>query len=99
MQGELALADQDLAAAADYAAQARELAPKVDEESFSRFTGRAWYLTGLVYEQQRKLREARDAFATAAVQFAGALGDTHPETLHVRAAMARASNQLAVNQR
>ena len=68
---------------------------KVDEESFSRFTGRAWYLTGLVYEQQRKPREARDAFATAAVQFAGSLGDTHPDTLRVRDAITRASNQLA----
>jgi len=94
MTGELALAELDLTTAADEAALARDLAPKIDEESFSRFTGRAWYLTGLVYEQQRKPREARDAFATAAVQFAGSLGDTHPDTLRVRDAITRASNQL-----
>jgi tetratricopeptide (TPR) repeat protein len=96
MHGELALATHDVAAAADDAAKARALAPKIDDESFSRFTGRAWYLTGLVYEQQRKLAQARDAFATAAVQCAGSLGDKHAETLRVRAAMTRVSNQLAL---
>jgi serine/threonine protein kinase len=95
LRGELALSEHDLTTAADDAAQARELAPKIEEESFSRFTGRAWYLTGLVYEQQHKPREARDAFATAAVQFAGALSETHPDTLNARAAIVRASNQLA----
>jgi eukaryotic-like serine/threonine-protein kinase len=99
MRGELALEGSDLAAAAGDAARARELAPQVDAESFSRFTGRAWYLTGLVYEQQRKFREARDAFATAAVQMAGALDDNHPETLRVRAAITRATNQLAADPR
>jgi tetratricopeptide (TPR) repeat protein len=97
MRGELALEESDLAAAAADAAQARELAPRVDEESFSRFTGRAWYLTGLVYEQQNKLREARDAFATAAVQLAGALGDSHPETVRAREAITRASGRVAMN--
>ena len=96
MHGELALAGQDVAAAAGDAEKARALAPQVDDESFSRFTGRAWYLTGLVYERQHKLREARDAFATAAVQCAGSLGDTHPETLRVRAAMTRVSSGLAI---
>jgi serine/threonine-protein kinase len=97
MRGELALAGQDLATAAGDAALARELAPKIDEESFSRFTARAWYLTGLVYEQQRRMRAARDAFATAAVQYAGSLGDTHSDTLRARDAITRASNQLAAN--
>ena len=95
LRGELALADHDLATAADAAAQARELAPAIEAESFSRFTGRAWYVTGLVYERQHKLREARDAFATATVQFAGALSDVHPETLRAREAILRASSQLA----
>ncbi|MEO8061726.1 MAG: serine/threonine-protein kinase [Pseudomonadota bacterium] len=97
MRGELALAEHDLSSAADEAEKARDLAPKFEEESFSRFTGRAWYLTGLVYEQQRKPREARDAFATAAVQFAGSSGDNHPDTLRVRDAITRASNQLAMS--
>jgi tetratricopeptide (TPR) repeat protein len=94
MQGELALADQDLDAAAEHATQARELAPKVDEESFSRFTARAWFLTGLVHERRHRPRDARDAFATAAVQYAGSLGDAHPDTLRAREAIARASSQL-----
>jgi hypothetical protein len=96
MHGELALATHDIGAAADDAAKARALAPRIDDESFSRFTGRAWYLTGLVYEQQHKLAQARDAFATAAVQCAGSLGDTHAETLRVRAAMTRVTNRLAI---
>jgi len=66
-----------------------EFAPPVEAESFSRFTGRAWYLTGLVHEHRRQMPEARDAFATAAVQFAGALGDSHFDTLRAREAMVR----------
>jgi eukaryotic-like serine/threonine-protein kinase len=75
-------------AAAD-AASARELAPPIDADSFSRFTGKAWYASARVLEKQGKTREARDAFARAAVQFAGALGEAHPETARSRAGIAR----------
>ena len=34
----------------------------------------------MVYEARGRVPEARDAFATAAVQFAGALGETHADT-------------------
>jgi serine/threonine-protein kinase len=83
-RGELALLDEDAGAAAVDAARARELAPAITEESFSRFTGRAWYLTGRVHEARREWSAAREAFATAAVQLAGALGDSHPDTLLAR---------------
>ena len=73
------------------AASARELAPLPEADSFSRFTGSAWYATALVLEARGKLHEARDAFATAAVQFAGALGDTHADTVRARAGIARLS--------
>jgi tetratricopeptide (TPR) repeat protein len=92
LRGELALRDQDLDAAAADAAQAREFAPPVEGESFSRFTASAWYLTGLVQEQRRQIPEARDAFAVAELQFAGALGDSHSDTLRARAAMGRVSD-------
>jgi tetratricopeptide (TPR) repeat protein len=95
LRGELALQDGDLEAAAADASRARELAPAVETESFSRFTGRAWYLTGLVLEKRRQSREARDAFATAAVQFAGALGEAHHDTLLARSGMNRATTLLA----
>jgi tetratricopeptide (TPR) repeat protein len=95
LRGESALRDGDLAAAAADAAHAREFAPALEHESFSRFTGRAWYLWGLIYEQQRQWRTARDAFAIAAVQFAGSLGEGHPDTLRARDASAHASNQVA----
>ena len=95
LRGEMALEDGDLDGAQADAKQARDLAPAVESESFSRFTGRAWYLTGLVHEQRRQVREARDAFATAAVQFAGALGDGHHDTALARAGMNRATQLLA----
>jgi serine/threonine-protein kinase len=95
LRGEAALLQGDVDAAAADAALARERAPPVEMESFSRFTGRAWYLTALVHEHRRQAREARDAFATAAVQFAGALGDRHHDTLLARAGMSRASELLA----
>jgi serine/threonine-protein kinase len=98
LRGEAALRGDDVEAAAADAALARELAPKAEAESFSRFTGRAAYLSGLVHEQRRQLREARDAHATAAVQFAGALGDGHHDTLLARTAMNRASSLLAAQQ-
>ena len=82
----------DLAAAEADAVRARELAPSITDDSFSRFTGRAWFVTGLVAEKHRKLRAARDAFATAAVQFAGALGEEHAETLRARDAISRVSD-------
>jgi tetratricopeptide (TPR) repeat protein len=91
LRAELAVRDGDLSRAAQDAAQARVHAPALESESFSRFTGRAWYVSGLVHEAQGKQREARDAFATAAVQFAGAVGDTHPDTLLARAGIERAA--------
>jgi serine/threonine-protein kinase len=95
LRGELALRDGDLEAAAADATLARERAPPVEAESFSRFTGRAWYLWGLVHEHQRQWREARDAFATAAVQFSGALGDAHHDTSLARDGMNRVSSVVA----
>jgi len=89
LRGEVALRDGRISDAAADARAARDLAPQTSDESFSRFTGRAWFVTGLVYEAQGRRREARDAFATAAVQFAGAVGDGHPDTLRAREAMNR----------
>jgi tetratricopeptide (TPR) repeat protein len=85
----------DLAAAEADAASARELAPPVESAAFSRFTGKAYYASGLVFEKQRRWREARDAFATAAVQFAGAAGDAHPETLRSRDAILRMEKRVS----
>jgi tetratricopeptide (TPR) repeat protein len=79
------------------ATSARELAPLPEADSFSRFTGSAWYATALVLEARGKFREARDAFATAAVQFAGALGDSHADTVRARAGIARASAAATKN--
>ncbi|HEU5136016.1 MAG TPA: serine/threonine-protein kinase [Steroidobacteraceae bacterium] len=89
MRGEVALREGRISDAMTDTRAARELAPQITDESFSRFTGRAWFVTGLVYEAKGRRREARDAFATAAMQFAGALGETHPDTLLARAALAR----------
>jgi tetratricopeptide (TPR) repeat protein len=91
----LALAAGDLAGAEADALRAVELAPPIHAESFSRFTGGAWFAHGLVRERQGKWRDARDAFAKAAVQFAGAVGDTHPDTLRSRGAIARAQRAVA----
>jgi serine/threonine protein kinase len=96
-RGELAAQEGDLSEAEADAKHARELAPPAHGEFFSRFTGRAWFAIGLVYEQQRKLREAREAYATAAMQYAGSLGDTHPDTLLAREALARASRSLGAS--
>jgi len=81
----------DLDAAGANAASARELAPPLEADSFSRFSGSAWYASARVFEARGKLREAREAYATAAMQFAGALGDTHPDTLRARAGITRTS--------
>jgi serine/threonine protein kinase len=89
LRAELALKAGDLARAAGDAASAIENAPAIDEGSFSRFTGRAWYVSGLVREAQGRHREAREAFTTAASQFGGALGDSHADALLARAAMSR----------
>jgi tetratricopeptide (TPR) repeat protein len=89
MRSEVALGEGRVSDAAADARAARELAPQITDESFSRFTGSAWFATGLVYESQGRSREAREAFATAALQFAGAVGETHPDTLRAREAMAR----------
>ena len=94
-RGELEVQDGDVAAAARNLERARSLAPPAAAGSFSRFTARAWYATGTLYEAQRRMREARDAFATAAVQSAGAVGDRHPDTLRARDAHERVSNHLA----
>jgi serine/threonine protein kinase len=91
----LRLATGDAQAAQADAARAVQLAPSRDAESFSRFTGSAWSATGLVHEAAGRWREARDAHAVAAVQFAGAVGDTHPDTLRARDAIARAERRLA----
>lgn len=93
-RAELELED-DLDAAAADAGNARDLAPPAAAESFSRFTGAAWYSTGLVLEKKGRLREARDAFATSAVQFAGAEGDTHADTSRSRAAISRMEKALS----
>ncbi|HEY6124788.1 MAG TPA: protein kinase [Steroidobacteraceae bacterium] len=89
LRGEVALREGRVSDAMLDARSARDLAPQIADESFSRFTGRAWYVTGLVYEHQRRQREAREAFATAAVQFAGAVGEAHPDTARAREGIAR----------
>ena len=94
-RAELSLDDGDAAAAAADAARAVELAPSRDSENHSRFTGSAWLAEGRVRESRGQAREARDAFAIAAVQFAGALGDQHPDTLRARDAIARASRMVS----
>ncbi|HEV7608191.1 MAG TPA: protein kinase [Steroidobacteraceae bacterium] len=91
MRGELALRDGRVSDAATDARDARELAPQIANDSFSRFTGRAWFVTGLIYENQGKRREARDAFANAAAQFAGSVGEKHGDTLRAREALQRMS--------
>jgi serine/threonine-protein kinase len=93
-RGETSIAEGDLDAASADIARARELAEAAGDASFSRFTGRAWYATGMLNESQERLREARDAYAVAAVQFAGSLGDQHPDTFRARDAISRASNHL-----
>jgi serine/threonine protein kinase len=77
------------------AARARELAPPLEADSFSRFTGSAWYASAIVFESRGRFREASDAFATAAAQFAGALGDAHPDAVRARAGIARTSMSAA----
>jgi serine/threonine protein kinase len=89
LRAELAANAGDLERAAADAASAIENAPATDGGSFSRFTGRAWYVSGLVHEKHGRHAQAREAFATAASQFAGALGDTHPDTLLAREGMSR----------
>lgn len=86
--------DRDVHAAAADAASARELAPPVESEMFSRFTGGAWYATARVLEHGRQWREARDAYAQAAVQFAGAVGESHRDTLRARDAMSRIAERV-----
>jgi len=93
LRGEVALREGRISDANADARAARELAPQIADESFSRFTGRAWFVTGLVYEAQGRREEAREAFATSAVQFAGAVGEDHPDTLRAREAM----NRIPVN--
>jgi serine/threonine protein kinase len=87
--------ERDPPAAAADAARARELAPSIEAESFSRYTGSAWYATARVLEQRNQWREARDAFARAAVQFAGAVGEAHPDTLRSRDAMNRVAKRVS----
>jgi tetratricopeptide (TPR) repeat protein len=89
MRSRVALGEGRISDAATDARAARDLAPPATADSFSRFTGSAWFATGLVYESQGRRQEARDAFATAARQFAGAVGETHPDTVRAREAMAR----------
>ena len=85
----------DLVAAEADVQLAVELAPSRDDESFSRFTADAWSATGRLRETQGRLRDARDAYAIAAVQYAGSVGDGHPDTARARAAISRTSVVLA----
>jgi eukaryotic-like serine/threonine-protein kinase len=94
-RGELEVQDGELESAGGNLERSRSLAPKVAAGSYSRFTARAWYATGTLYEAQSRTRDARDAFATAAAQFAGAVGEGHPDTLRARDALLRTSNHLA----
>jgi serine/threonine-protein kinase len=94
LRSALSLQDGDAAAAGADAARARELAPPHDSVSFSRFTAYAWFAQGGVHEAARRQREARDAFAIAAVHFAGALGEQHADTLRARDAISRVETQL-----
>jgi serine/threonine protein kinase len=98
-RAELALRDGDATAAGHDAERARAFAPPADSASFSRFTGNAWYATGLVREAAHDALGARAAFAAAAVQFAGALGDTHAETRRARAALERVARAMATPDR
>jgi serine/threonine-protein kinase len=98
-RGELAVREGDLAAAEDDTARARSLAPPLEAESFSRYTARAWYATGLLRERERQARAARDAYATAAMQFAGALGDAHPDTVRAREAIQRVAAMIPTENR
>jgi hypothetical protein len=52
-------------------------------------------VTALVLEKRGRWREARDAFARAAVQYAGALGDAHPDTLRARDAILRMERRVS----
>jgi eukaryotic-like serine/threonine-protein kinase len=90
-RAELALEAGDTQGAAEAATAAIGHAPAIAKGSYSRFTGRAWYVSGLVHEAQGHLREAREAFATAASQYAGALGDTSADTRLAREAVSRVS--------
>jgi tetratricopeptide (TPR) repeat protein len=94
-RAELALkaGDAGAAAAAD-ARRAIELAPSRDGDFTSRFTGSAWFASGLVHEAAGKVRKSRDAFAVAAVQFAGSVGEEHPDTLRARDAISRLSARV-----
>jgi tetratricopeptide (TPR) repeat protein/tRNA A-37 threonylcarbamoyl transferase component Bud32 len=91
LRAEVALQEGRISDATADARAAREHAPRIAGATFSRFTGRAWFVTGLVYEQQGRRSEAAEAFATAASQFAGAEGEDHPETLLAREARERVS--------
>jgi serine/threonine protein kinase len=91
----LALDAGDIAAAETDAGRAVELAPSRDAEHLSRFTAEAWRATGRVREFQGRLREARDAYAVAAVQFAGSVGEEHADTLAARESIARTAGALS----
>jgi tetratricopeptide (TPR) repeat protein len=94
-RAELALDTADLESAESDARRAVELAPSRDGESFSRFTGSAWLATGRLREAQGRAREARDAYAVAAVQFAGSQGEAHPDTRRAREAISRMAAALS----
>ena len=94
-RAELAIRAHELGAATSDVQRARELAPPREAESFSRFTARVWFVTGLLHETRNQTRDARDAYAVAAVQFAGALGHDHADTLRAREAIARVSDRIA----
>jgi hypothetical protein len=48
----------------------------------------------MVSEKRGAFREARDAFAKAAVQFVGALGESHPDVARARAGIERAAARV-----
>jgi serine/threonine protein kinase len=93
LRAELAANEGDLARAADDAKLAIENAPAIGDESFSRFTGRAFFVSGLVNEMRGLRREAREAFATAAAQFEGSLGGAHADTVLAREAVNRMAQE------
>jgi eukaryotic-like serine/threonine-protein kinase len=93
-RAEARLEEGDVAEARGDADRARELAQSSGKDSFSRFTGHAWYVTARIEESRGNARAARDAYAKAAVQLAGSIGDAHPETLRAREAIRRVSNHL-----
>ena len=71
----------DLDTAAPMPRSARELAPPLEADSFSRFTGSAWYATALVFEAPRQAARGARCIRNGGRAVRRRLGDTHPDTL------------------